>query len=514
MTGDERTATGGDRADPDSDLSADGDRSAGGDPAGLRAARDGDDGPARGAWVGVPVTWVVALAIGTSVGATVAVAVGLLSASGFAVAAVLVADGESDPVRAGAGTVLGAVALAGLVAAMATGPTATTLALSVAAFGAVAAPLDAAGNGRVVETLGVLTYGLLPLGIAAIGVLLAPTAGAAGGAVVDFARPGGPATALLTAAVLATVAAVALRSAVRAVPAVELAPRRDRDRVRTAVRHAESWLTRAVRVGLVGVLVGVVVAAFVVAGLLGGALADLLAATAGAGSVRSALLWGGVAGLVVAVAARGIRWAGETVLAGARRGAATAAGLALTVALATNANRALDAVVREAPWWSVRILLDVARVLGTRPTVLITASVLLLAAAFAALLLPAAVGLGIAPERALGPALSAAGLLCGTALAAGSIPSLLVFGGVAAAMVAWDVGEYAVGIGEEVGGHGSAAPEAVHAAGSLWTGAVAVALATGLLSLVGGGAPSTPTALAGLVAALFGVIVLVTLLRG
>ncbi|WP_424004656.1 DUF7519 family protein [Haloarcula salina] len=85
------------------------------------------------------------------------------------------------------------------------------------------------------------------------------------------------------------------------------------------------------------------------------------------------------------------------------------------------------------------------------------------AVTFGALLLPlgvfavavlvlVALRLGLVPERAGPPALTAAGLVCASVGAAqAGLPSTLVFGGVAAGLVAWDVGTFGLGLTAELG---------------------------------------------------------------
>jgi len=85
------------------------------------------------------------------------------------------------------------------------------------------------------------------------------------------------------------------------------------------------------------------------------------------------------------------------------------------------------------------------------------------AVAFGAILLPlgvfavavlvlVALRLGLVPERAGPAALTAAGLVCASVGAAqADLPSLLVFAGVAAGLVAWDVGTFGLGLTAELG---------------------------------------------------------------
>lgn len=93
----------------------------------------------------------------------------------------------------------------------------------------------------------------------------------------------------------------------------------------------------------------------------------------------------------------------------------------------------------------------------------------------------------VLPARAGGFAVAAAAtfVLAGTVTFVGAAPSVLV-GGVAIALVVWDLGEFAVGAGEEAGRrapttHG----ELVHVGAAFGLAAVAVAAALGLSTLTG-----------------------------
>ncbi|KTG10662.1 hypothetical protein AUR64_08030 [Haloprofundus marisrubri] len=91
---------------------------------------------------------------------------------------------------------------------------------------------------------------------------------------------------------------------------------------------------------------------------------------------------------------------------------------------------------------------------------------------------------------------------------AGSGPELLLVG-LLAAVFAWDVGENAIGIGEQLGREtDTARAELVHAASTLVVGVVATVLGYGAYRAAGGGQPVTA-----LVFLLLGVVALVAALR-
>ena len=123
-----------------------------------------------------------------------------------------------------------------------------------------------------------------------------------------------------------------------------------------------------------------------------------------------------------------------------------------------------------------------------------------------------AVSIGIiGGVRALGRQLAAAGVFV-AALAAGiaGSPVLVVFGGVAASLLVWDLGEFAVTLGVEIGHLGSTRRgEIVHTVGATVIAALAVAIGTGAVLVMSRlpRPPSDATALV-LIAAAFGTITL------
>jgi len=112
-------------------------------------------------------------------------------------------------------------------------------------------------------------------------------------------------------------------------------------------------------------------------------------------------------------------------------------------------------------------------------------------------------------RRALGwgaVSLVAATLLAGGVSGAG--PGPLLVGGLSAAL-SWDLGEHAVGLGDQLGRETDATRNlATHAAGSISVGAVAAAVAFGVYAAAAGGQP-----VVALVFLLVGAIALVSALR-
>lgn len=69
-------------------------------------------------------------------------------------------------------------------------------------------------------------------------------------------------------------------------------------------------------------------------------------------------------------------------------------------------------------------------------------------------------------------------------------PPLWILVGAVGTVLAWDIGENAVGIGEQLGGDAETVRlEAVHAATSLGVGAVTVVASYGIYTVAGGGQP-------------------------
>ncbi|WP_234972300.1 DUF7519 family protein [Halobaculum gomorrense] len=120
-----------------------------------------------------------------------------------------------------------------------------------------------------------------------------------------------------------------------------------------------------------------------------------------------------------------------------------------------------------------------------------------------------AVGTLVGSRRTLGTGaatLVAGVLLAGVLAAAG--PGPLLVGGLAAAL-SWDLGEHALGLGEQLGRETDATRNvATHAAGSVAVGAVAAAVSFGVYSAAAGGQP-----VVALVFLLVGAIALVSAVR-
>jgi hypothetical protein len=148
-------------------------------------------------------------------------------------------------------------------------------------------------------------------------------------------------------------------------------------------------------------------------------------------------------------------------------------------------------------------------VLGVMSACLVVAGLLVLATR---LLL----WLGYLSRRRAGFALASGGLFLATVFA-GTLetPAPLVFGGLVVSLLVWDAGEYGTTLGEEVGRRArTRSGELVHAGGTIAVGVVGVGAALAVRALLAGQAVElSAVAVAGLVAALAGAVLLVAALR-
>jgi hypothetical protein len=243
-------------------------------------------------------------------------------------------------------------------------------------------------------------------------------------------------------------------------------------------------------------------------------VAGPVAAVLGSPVVQLPLVGIAALGVVVAVSTVVVREAGGTLLAVTRRGIAIAVGSLLTL-LAVVVHRPVYATATDSlPPDLAEVTVEVAGAVGTVSTVLTGGVFLVVTVVMAGLVLPAAVGVGIAPDRTAGAAFGAAGLFGGAILAAGSVAAPMVFGSVVAGLVVWDLGEFGVGIAEEVGVDSATRGEGVHAATTLLVGIVATAGASVAHLLVTDVSVEGGPALAAVAVIFVGVVLLVSVVRG
>jgi len=450
--------------------------------------------------LGLGVTGGFALEAGAAVGSGVCLAAG----------AVLVTD--ADPLGVAFGVVLGVVGASGTALAVAAGPALPVAVLSLAGLASAAMPLGGVDDERLTEASTTLVYALLPFGTVVILDL-------AFRGVEQFAIGGFPPVAatspgaeLTEFVVLLVVALFGVLVAVREFPAVELAPERDRERIRSVTASVERPLARVTWFAILLVPVAFVVWGTVESGT--GPAASLLGTVApvvGSGLARAALATVGGLGIGVAVTVRIVRVAGGGVIQRTRRGIAAAVGFGLVAVLTTIQGRLYPALVDAA---SVGFVSRFASAVGTTTALLFFSGLAVLVVLVALLVLSAAIGLGVAPERAGAPAFAAAGLLGGAVLSVDNAPPAAVLIAVVAGMVVWDLGEYGVGITEEVGDAPAAQVEAVHAAAAIAVGAFVAAGAIAGHAVVTGVVLEPAVAAAALAVAFVGVILLAAVVRG
>ncbi len=452
------------------------------------------------ATVALLVAVAAVLAVGVTGGFPVAA---LLSAAGGAALAwsvSLLATG--DPVRVALGATVGAAAAVEVVAAGALGGV-VAWSLWVGVFG-VALARFRPDSGRLFDGVSVLAYGLVPLWVATLlAVVVRPAATALTTGAAAFGVTGE--FVLTTLAVLVVATTVSVRAALGVLPFAALAPRSTADRPGAAVERGRRWLLWVARLAVVSVPVAAVVE--------GTGAASGVTAVVGAPPVRMSLAAAAGGGCAVTVTVLVLRWVGGSLLERSGHGMAAGVGVALTAAVVVARGPLLSRVLAGASP-SVTVAVTELRALAGGPaTVLFLVAAGLVAVVVTLFLLLVLVQVGVVPRRTAAPALGTAGLLAGVVLAADGLPAAVAVGGVASAMVVWDLGEYAVGIGEEVPG-GAPRVEAVHAAGSLAVGAAVTALVAGGHAAVAGVEPSGAPAVAALAAALVGALALSALLRG
>lgn len=314
------------------------------------------------------------------------------------------------------------------------------------------------------------------------------------GLLVLVTEVSGPTTAPIGFCLVVFCSATAALFGIRWLPVRQLAPASDRTR----------WVERVERAR--SVAIGAMVAAIVGAGLVG--VVDGLTATSKAATGLGVLASWPFVGPVAAVGgatflAGAVAWlaraaAGLTDPASARHLAVALA--ALPLSLVTIAGMVL-AIAAAGPVFSIGLLL--ALLFLVSPFVLVVGVALLLVAA----------QLYVLPDRAGGPALSAAALLV-AAVGAAATSDVLAFACVAVALLVWDTSTYGLGITAELGLRPDTRRlELVHGVVSLAVALGAVgfvsgldALRTGAFSGIGGAFP--------VVVACLGLLFLVLPLRG
>lgn len=388
----------------------------------------------------------------------------------------------------------------------------------------------------------VVRTGTVPLavtGLAAGGAVLSELAagdagltpaGAVTGLLAWLATPG-PGLHVASFFLVLSTAAMGVRAAIGALPVAELladrgAARRTSRRVETVSRWLLYTGVATLGLALAGLYVDVQFRTPArLAAAVDPAVADLLAGLTGAAVLRAPLVAVGLAAAAAVAVTSVLRQVARASLTAAtRRVGPVLVGGVLTLGALAVAAPAFDWLVAEVagrlPSVFAAQFREVAGsvgtfygpgtvVLGVMTACLVVAGLLVLAAR---LLL----WLGYLSRRRAGFATASAGLFLATVFA-GTLetPALLVFGGLVVSLLVWDAGEYGTTLGEEVGRRArTRSGELVHAGGTVAAGVVGVGAALAVRAILSGQDISpSPAAVAGLVTALAGAVLLVAALR-
>ncbi len=386
------------------------------------------------------------------------------------------------------------------------------------------------GTGAVPLAVTALAVGAAVLSELAAGEAVVTPVGVVAGLLGWLAAPG-PGLHVATFFLVASVAAMGVRAAVGALPVAELVANSGVGnagaRQVAAVRH---WLLYA-GVGTLGLAVaGLYVDVQFrtparLAAAVGPGVADPVAGLTGAAVLRAPLVAVGlVTAGVVAVTWLLRRIARASLTGATRRVGPFLVGGVLTLGALAVAGPAFDRLVAEVAGRLPSVFAAQFRevvgsvetfygsgtvVLGVMTGCLVVAGLLVLGTR---LLL----WLGYLSRRRAGFALASAGLFLATVFA-GTLetPAPLVFGGLVVSLLVWDAGEFGATLGEEVGRRArTRSGELVHAGGTVAVGVAGVGAALAVRAVLSGQEVSTsPAAIAGLVAALAGAVLLVAALR-
>ncbi len=322
--------------------------------------------------------------------------------------------------------------------------------------------------------------------------------------------------------VLLTVAAGLLGIALRTAPLGELASRERQSAVDATVDRVTDALETVVLTGLgLVVTVGSLAALGTLGRVLGAAptpLARTLFAVTGSGPLRIVLVGLSVLAATVIGGIRTVQW-----LAGLTQGRSlgwvlpVCVGTVLAGGGALLAPALLGQTLERLPPAAQEGLRPVTAQVGAAPTVLggVLAALGLLVVTL--VLVPFLGVFGVLPRRSPAASLASLGLVAGSVVhALGGAPARTLFLGTVVGIVCWDIGEHGVGIAEVTGRSGSSlSVEVAHGIGSAAVGGVALGLALGVRRTLVADPPAViSVTISAFLAALVGVILLATLLRG
>lgn len=410
------------------------------------------------------------------------------------------------------GTLVGFVGSCGVVVAhLLPGAILPTFAAATTVFGAIAALTNGLGDGRALAAIRLLLFVTLAMVAVSVAIILGLFGAILVQMTFDTVVPANAGPDLVGFATLLTLAVVAVRSALRGLPIVELAPKADRQKITRLVETAETTLTRALWVSIAGLVGGLFLALVLQFLTLPAIVVALISIPAGSPILRAPLFGLIVIAGSVAVGIRILRWTGVAILDWPRESVAVGVGLAITLCLMVLSPLYAD-VLSTVPGLGQLFQGDLLGQVWVLLMLIVWAMAMVLSVL---LILPLVVTFGLADGRSVGSAMAAAGLV-GAAMAVGTITHpLVVIVLVVGAVVVWDLGEFAVGLGEEVGRRvDTGQVEGVHAAGSLGVGVLAFGLAGGAYGLVQVFTASGRIALLALAAAVAGAFLLVAAVRG
>jgi hypothetical protein len=399
------------------------------------------------------------------------------------------------------------------------------LALAAAGFGAVAAFTGGVGGGAVGRAFSVVVAATaLPFvaGVAAVLLRLQARTDLFGslGPLGDIlgtllVSPTGRPIDVVAFVFLLAVTARALAAGIAAAPLAELASRHRRDAVAARGRQAVVYCLSLWRLAALSwplVFLAFVAGHASIAAQLPTGLASAFGGLASSGTLRVAMLAATAASLVLVAVLRLGRLVTGDHRDALRRLAPTAGGGFLAVVVGVVFAGDVVGATRQAVPVGFREVIDSAVTAFGEPALALGALVVPMAGVASLLLVFAGLGrVRAVPQQAAPAAVAAAGLVfAGLFAGLQDAPPAFVFGTVAAGMVAWDVGEYGVGLVDELGrGAPTARVELVHVAASVGVGLLAYYAAFTLQDVAAGlSVASTTAALGALVAVGLGVLAL------
>ncbi|MFT4921214.1 MAG: hypothetical protein ACI8XM_000409 [Haloarculaceae archaeon] len=337
--------------------------------------------------------------------------------------------------------------------------------------------------------------------------------------------PGPIRTHLATVLVLVALAAATTRRAVEALPLAELLADRGIGQTHERrVAEARSYLSQVATVATLGGVLAFVVELAVppleLRQLVGPDLYGLLVTLSTATIGRALLVWLTVLSIVIVGIVVVFRRIARGSLSGfTRQIGPFLGGVVATAGAIAFAGPVVDGLI---DWIGTQLpttfgelfreaSTSVVEFYGQPTVMVVITAVLVTTTAVASLALRLTLAAGYLTEETAGFSLAAGGLFVAAAFAGtAGTDRVLVFAGLVASLLVWDVGRYGTTLGREIGSHARTRnAELVHAGGTLAVGVVGVLLALGL-----GAVFETPsvTVSAPTVAALVGVLVGIVLL--